>query len=156
MNTRIICVGNRFVEEDSAGPRVHDHLAQAGVPEGVDLVDGGLAGLDLLPLVEECHRVVFVDNVIGFDAQDGVIVLGPAEAAEFASPAYDHGAGLAYLLKVMPGVIEGPLPEVFLVGVEDAPDPGKVEAAAHRAVALALHGATEKEKQRMEVVKQES
>ena len=45
---RIICVGNRLVAADAAGPQVHDRLAGRPLPPGVELVDGGLQGLDLL------------------------------------------------------------------------------------------------------------
>jgi len=89
---RIICVGSRFDRNDSAGLRVYDQLLRRDIPQGVEVIDGGLAGLDLLPLVEEAERVVFVDAVSGLAATSGVCILERKEAAECAHASYGHAA----------------------------------------------------------------
>ena len=62
---RIICLGNPFVESDSLGPRVFAELSARGLPPGVELIDGGLAGLNLLRFLDDCQRVVLADVVLG-------------------------------------------------------------------------------------------
>ncbi|MBI4494554.1 MAG: hydrogenase maturation protease [Chloroflexi bacterium] len=133
---RIICVGNRYVPEDAVGPRVYDALVQRVLPDDVQVIDGGLAGLDLLRFIEGAERVVFVDRVAGFGGPEEVLILDAAEVATVGGVRYDHAAGLAYLLGVLPEVCEGALPEVLLVGVEGPPDDALVEQAATLSVQL--------------------
>jgi hydrogenase maturation protease len=131
---RIICVGNRYRAGDDAGPRVYDYLARRALPAGVELHDGGLGGLNLLGLVETARQTVFVDNVRGFGGAGEVVVLRASELQFEAGPAHDHTSGIGYLLRVLPHVCEGPLPDVSVVGIEGEADDRTVQQAA----ALAL------------------
>lgn len=133
---KIICIGNILIKEDAAGPMVFERLKTASLPDGVEVIDGGLGGLNLLPIVENASQVVFVDAVQGFTNHPGVMVLDCEAAAKHAPNVYDHAAGLAYLLKMIPKVFSGPLPEISLVGVEGDPTPSLVDRAAELAVAL--------------------
>lgn len=137
MSTRIICVGNRHVRGDDFGPRVYDCLAAQALPAAVDIVDGGLAGLDLLPYLEDCRRVVFVDAVAGFAAPGGLVLLGGEEIARQCTGGFDHAAGLPYLLRVMPAVLDSPPPAVSVIGHEGAAGAGTVRAAAQLALRIA-------------------
>jgi hydrogenase maturation protease len=134
---RIICVGNPLVVEDAAGPRVFLHLAGGDHPADVEVIDGGLAGLDLLGLVESSERVVFVDQVRGLAAPGSVVRLEPAHVAALAGPTPDHDAGLPYLLRVLPWVCDGPLPDLHVVGIEGPVDADLIEQAASLAMQLA-------------------
>jgi len=117
MRTRIICIGNPFLAADAAGPMVHAHLAATALPPSVELVDGGLAGLRLLPLLEGCDQVIVVDAVAGFRDDPGIVILDPATLP--LDPAdYGHQGGLAYLLQAAPHVLEPPLPAIVIVGIE--------------------------------------
>lgn len=136
MVSRIICVGNRYDSRDDAGPRVHDLLRAAPMPAGLELVDGGLRGLDLLPLVEGTERVVFVDAATdGLDDAPFAVFSGD-EVATVAERSYGHAAGLPYLLRVLPHVCEGRAPEVFVVGVSPVAPPEALAGAGRMAIAL--------------------
>ncbi len=137
---RIICIGNRYDTRDEAGPKVYDRLAQNGLPHDVEVIDGGLAGLDLLRFVDGSERVVFVDAVSGFSHRAGVVVVDVDEVMEQTSAPYDHAAGLPYLLRVLPEVCQGTTPEIFLVGLEGPPGEEAVLAAAELSLALAVEG----------------
>lgn len=143
--TAIVCLGNRFAPGDDIGCRVHDHLAGTPLPAEVALIDGGLCGLDLLRVIEGRRRVVFADAVTGLAAIDEIVVLSRAEVAAYAE-SYGHGAGLPYLLRLLPQVCAAPLPEIALVGAESQPetalsaDETTVHAIAARCVELAVHG----------------
>jgi len=141
MLARIVCVGNRLVSCDDLGPRVFDELSRRELPEGVEAVDGGLRGLDLLTCVEQSDRVVFVDAVAGFAQPGDVVELRGEEAYHAASQRFDHAAGLGYLLQVLPAVCEGPPPEWILLGGEQPGGASIVEALAERAVELATSNA---------------
>jgi len=140
MVKRVVCVGNRYHPEDSAGPRVYDLIAETELPDGVEAVDGGLAGLDLLPRVEGADRVVFVDAADGFDPDQGLVVTTGAEAARAGAETFGHSAGIGYLIRCLPFLLERPAPEILVVGV---PVPARDEAvreAARIAPLLAERG----------------
>jgi hydrogenase maturation protease len=129
MHARIVCIGNRLFAPDSAGPQVYDLLSELALPACVELVDGGLGGLNLLPFLERTDMVVFIDAVTGFAKAPGLVLVDPRE---FDLPAggYDHDAGLAYLLQAAPHVLDHPLPEIRLVGIEGSPTPELCRQAA--------------------------
>lgn len=133
---RIICIGNRFLDRDAAGPKVFDVLSQHPLPEGVEIIDGGTAGLNLLGLVDGAERVIFVDAVAGFLPAAGVTVM---HADDVPPPAtvYDHGAGLPYLLNVIPRTCDQAPAAMFIVGIEGEADGGLIAEAAATSLRLA-------------------
>jgi len=136
MHTRIVCIGNRLFEPDAAGPKVYDLLAGEELPTDVELVDGGLGGLRLLSILEKTDTVIFVDAVEGFRETPGMILIDPL-AADIPAARYDHEAGLAYLLRAAPHILEDGLPEILLVGIEGSPTPEFCRQAARTCRALA-------------------
>lgn len=137
---RIICIGNRYRPRDAAGPLVYEELIARGPTAGIEVIDGGLAGLDLLRFVEGAERVVFVDALEESEGVCRVTLLTPDQAACTGEPAYDHAAGLGYLLGVLPAACEGPAPEIIVVGIEGRPSSSAVVCAAELALALARDG----------------
>jgi hydrogenase maturation protease len=131
---RIVCLGNALRDDDRAGPEVHARLARTELPGDVEAVDGGLLGLDLLGAMEGARSVVFVDSVRGFGAPGEVVVLSPEEIA--AGGAFDHAAGLPYLLGVYRALLPPPLPRVAVVGVEEPAGAAALDEAARVALAL--------------------
>ncbi len=133
----IVCVGNRFAEDDNIGPRVYDLLARRQMPEDVLLIDGGLMGLDLLRFVEGARRVIFVDALHGF-APPGRPVLLDRSAAVAGRPVdFGHNGGLAYLLRMIPAACERDIPEIALVGAEPPVAPEVVGQLAEMALSIA-------------------
>jgi hydrogenase maturation protease len=135
--SRIICVGNRLVVEDSLGPAVFDWLQSLDLPPRIDVIDGGLLGLDLLPFFENAARVVIVDAVCGFGEEGEVVVLGDGVFRSAAEKHYDHAGGLGYLIRVLPHVLD-PVPETSLVGVELPHNEVSINEAAAAALSLCL------------------
>jgi len=92
--------------------------------------------------------VVFVDRVSGFgqcgsgkrDTSSELVILDVAEIADVAKTRYDHAAGLAYLLRVLPAVCETPAPPTVLVGIEGNPDERVIDKAARLALEMAVKG----------------
>lgn len=143
MTARIICIGNRQVGGDEFGPLVYDQLASSPLPAAVEIIDGGLAGLGLLRYLEDGHHVVFVDAVAGFGKADEIVLLSAADVASQSNGGFDHAAGLPYLLKVLPAVLEAPPPHVDIVGYEGTASMQAVRAAARYALHLATEGAAD-------------
>ena len=107
---RIICVGNRYRSGDDLGARVYDLLASRTIDAGVELIDGGLLGLNLLRFVDNARRVVFVDAVEGFAAPGAVVALPRQAVAALADGAWGHAAGLPHLFEFLPHVCENEVP----------------------------------------------
>ncbi len=137
---RIICVGNAHVDQDAAGLQVYARLQQYALPNDVEVIDGGLGGLDLLQFVEKSERVVFVDHVEGWNTPDRVMVLSAADVAETATATYDHAAGLGYLLRVLPNVCDGTIPPIVVVGIQGTAQAREIEQAALLAMQLVSNG----------------
>ena len=139
---QIICIGNRLVTSDAAGLAVYDRLRSLQLPADIRLIEGGLAGLDLLPFLETGGRVVFVDTVSGFTKNGGIVVLDQHSLLrESSATSYGHEAGLPYLLAILPHVCEGVLPdEITLVGLEGAYSNDTIDEAVSLILEIATNG----------------
>jgi hydrogenase maturation protease len=135
---RIICVGNRHVPGDDLGPRVHDLLAASPLPAGIELVDGGLRGLDLVRSIDGAGRAIFVDAVEGFAQPGEVVLLGREEVAALSEGRWGHDAGLPYLFHLLPRICDGEMPEVMVLGAEEPAGADDIAAVAARALEEAL------------------
>jgi len=138
MAARILCIGNRYVGEDDFGPRVYDTLAGMERPADVEIVDGGLAGLNLLRFLEDGRAVVFVDAVSGFAPVGEITVIDGDIIARQATGKFGHEAGLPFLLRVLPAVVDNPPPRIRLIGCEGGASDGAVLDAARLSLQLAL------------------
>ncbi|MBI5190195.1 MAG: HyaD/HybD family hydrogenase maturation endopeptidase [Nitrospirae bacterium] len=60
----ILGVGNILLKDEGFGVRVVERMRDTfSFPDNVELMDGGTAGLDLLPFVEGFDRLVIIDTV---------------------------------------------------------------------------------------------
>ncbi len=133
----LICCGNRLDPRDDLGPRVYDLLLRQALPAGVELLDGALAGLDLMYWLEGRRLVVLVDALADeAGGAGGVRLYDGAELAAMAGN-YGHGAGLAYLAAMAPRVLD-PAPTIRLLGA--APAPGAERTLARAALEMVHAG----------------
>lgn len=132
MRTRIICIGNCLFSPDSAGPKTYELLADTHLPAETELVDGGLGGLNLLRYLEYTDLVIFIDAVSGFLDSSGVLLIDNPAITLQQDEDYGHDAGLSYLLRVAPDVIDTPMPKVLLIGIEGRADNQLCRQAADR------------------------
>jgi hydrogenase maturation protease len=138
----IICIGNRLLPEDASGPAVFDYLQRLTLPRDIEIIEGGTAGLNLLPLLERGGRVVFVDTVTGFTNDGDIILLDQKTLIQSAAnPSFGHDAGLPYVLSLLPKVCDGPMPqEIILIGLEGQCDAQVIDRAAMLSVSIAVNG----------------
>ena len=60
----IACVGNIFQGDDAFGVEVARRLSERELPAGVDVVDFGIQGIDLMyALLEQCDTAILVDAI---------------------------------------------------------------------------------------------
>jgi hydrogenase maturation protease len=141
----ILGIGNVLLRDEGVGVRVVQALAEdrTPLPRGTRVVDGGTLGLELLPLLEDAHRVVFVDAVHLSEAPGTVRTLRDQELTpaihHHLSP---HQVGTADLLAV--AQLLGVLSErVALVGIQpDAVEVGlELSEAVQQAIPAAVQAA---------------
>lgn len=132
---RVIGIGNPLMGDDGIGIAAVAALEKEGVPEGVEIIDGGTGGLTLLTLMEGAKRVILVDAV-ETGCPPGTILRLAGEDLEpkTASSLSLHSGGLPEVLAL--GRALGTLPPLILFGVQ--PDSVEVRLGLSEPVAAAL------------------
>ncbi len=115
--TLILGVGNMLQKDDGIGVFVVNHLLESGIelPEGVDIVDGGTAGLDLIPIMYDYERIIIVDALKVNDAPGSVYRFTPEHLLSSTSQISLHEIGISEILKMLK--IQGANPEVEIIGI---------------------------------------
>jgi hydrogenase maturation protease len=121
LSTLIVGLGNPLRGDDGLGVRAAELLAGRALPAGVEVVDGGMPGLDLVNLMEGWPRVILIDaaHLGKAPGQFARFTLDEVRLPGDNDPLSIHDAGLreALLLAQVLGV----LPEqVIIYGVQPA------------------------------------
>lgn len=61
----IVGIGNLLLKDDGFGIHAVRRIYELGVPEGVEVMDGGTSGLDLLTPFSRAKKVIVIDAVKG-------------------------------------------------------------------------------------------
>ena len=94
MSGRILVagIGNIFLADDGFGCEVVKRLAGRGLPEGVEVVDFGIRGLDLAyALMEPYEAVIFVDALPRGEEPGTVYLIEPEVEDEGEAAIDTHG-----------------------------------------------------------------
>lgn len=119
--TLVLGLGNILLQDEGVGVRVAERLRERyAFPDGVEVMDGGVRGLALMPYLEGVSRLLIIDAVRSGKEPGTLIRLAGDEIPAVLSPKISpHQEGLADLLWV--AKIAGPCPsEIVLWGVEPA------------------------------------
>lgn len=119
MSVTILGIGNILLMDEGAGVRVIEKLLEEyHVPDGVDVIDGGTMGLELLPYVEDKEHVIIVDVVKSGNPPGAIVRIEGNDVPVFLSSKISpHQLGLSDLLAV--AQITGRMPRhVVLIGIE--------------------------------------
>jgi hydrogenase maturation protease len=81
----VVGCGNLLRGDDAVGPVLIRHLWQEGVPDHVQLVDGGTAGMDVAFKMRGAERVILVDAATT-GAEPGTIYRVPGDEVEALPP----------------------------------------------------------------------
>jgi hydrogenase maturation protease len=115
----ILGLGNILMTDEGVGVHaVKEFERRYAVPDSVEIVDGGAAGLDLIPFIEGREKVLMVDAV-NFDQEPGFIGVLENEAipARITEKASMHHLGLLDVLSIIR--MSGNLPgELCLIGIQ--------------------------------------
>jgi len=124
----VIGLGNPLRGDDGVGPRVVAELRRRGLPEGVEALDLGTGGLDLLRVLEGQRRVVIVDAAdigrasVGVGREPGRFVRFTLDEARLIYATDNlsfHHAGLGEVLALC-DALGRELPQMVIFGVQPA------------------------------------
>ncbi len=115
----LLGLGNILMSDEGVGVHtVNEFEKRYTVPAYVEIVDGGAAGLDLIPFIEGRDKVLMVDAV-NFDQEPGYVGILENEAipVRLATKASMHHLGLMDVLSIVK--LSGNYPkEVCIVGIQ--------------------------------------
>lgn len=140
----VLGLGNQIRSDDGVGVHAVRLLMQDhGVPDGVEVIEGGTAGLDLLPAIEDATHVLALDAVNTGAAPGAVVRFEMSELSPLPGSPSVHQIGFADLLEALRWMDKGSK-QMVLLGVQpshtgwgDALTP-EVEAALPRLIQAAL------------------
>jgi hydrogenase maturation protease len=126
LKIKIIGCGNTIAGNDGLGIRVIQELKSLTLPEDVELIEGGINGLDLLEYFMNTDRVIIIDAVILGDLPGTIyrLSLSEIEGMSKISITSLHQFGIAETVAIgMKLYPESMCSNIILIGVEI----GKIE-----------------------------
>lgn len=113
----ILGIGNVLCKDDGAGIHVVNEIMASGknLPENVEILDGGIMGLDLLPLLTGREKIVIVD-ALKTDDVPGSIYRFPAKHLKGGGSMLSlHEVGVKKIIDMLK--LMGHNPEIEIVGI---------------------------------------
>ena len=131
--TVVLGLGNVLHADDGAGPHAIRRLRDdARVPADVSLVEGGTLGLELLPYVWDCSRLIVIDAVDVGAVPGAVVRMTDEELNLLPGSSSVHQLGVSDLLVAL-RVLAERRPDVVLLGVQ----PGNTDWSTELSAAVA-------------------
>jgi hydrogenase maturation protease len=117
-NIVVLGVGNTIHSDDGFGVHAMRKLeSDPRLPVGIEVIDGGTQGLELLAYLHDCSRILLLD-AIDVDAEPGTIVrLADEELFDLATGKSVHQLGVADLLKTLP-LVSDIERKIVVIGVQ--------------------------------------
>ncbi len=114
----VLGVGNTMMRDDGIGVRAVQALTQAYIlPKSVRVVEGGVAGIRLLPFIQDADDLLIVDAVRGLGAPGTIYRLDVTELPMGRGPLMSaHEFGVAELISMAD--LLGRLPRTRILGIQ--------------------------------------
>lgn len=115
--TLVLGIGNILRKDDGVGVHVIQYMQNntIALPNNVELLDGGIAGFDLISYMMEYDRIIIVD-ALKIQDKPGSIYRFDAKYLNAQSPKVSlHELGVAEMLTALK--IQGKNPDVEVIGI---------------------------------------
>jgi hydrogenase maturation protease len=113
----VIGIGNVILRDEGVGVHAVRELEVKELPPRVEVLDGGTALMDLLPVIQEAARIIVIDALKGGGKPGTIYRVCPDDLmAETERPLSLHQVGLLEVLGMARQL--GGEPEVVIIGVE--------------------------------------
>jgi len=116
----VLGVGNVLMRDEGMGVHAVRLLERMEFPDGVDLLDGGTGGFQLLSVFDDYEHLVIIDAALDRDAPGTVRVRKPRFASDFPRVLSAHDIGLRDLIES--ASLLAPLPPMTLITLSVALD----------------------------------
>jgi hydrogenase maturation protease len=133
MNNRVLVagIGNIFLGDDGFGVEVVRRLAERELPEGVEVKDFGIRGLDLAYALQENYGLVVFVDATPRGGEPGTVYLIEPEIEEDGEASLDtHGMDPVKVIKLSRALGARP-PRTLVVGCEPQVVPGRSGPETH-------------------------
>ena len=118
MKVVILGIGNILLKDEGVGVRTIEHLRRLPLPPFVEVIDGGTATFDLLPILSEAEHLVVIDAVKGGGEPGTIYRLTPEDLLPSEeAPISVHDLGLLEALRMVEQLGQAPR-SVVIFGVE--------------------------------------
>lgn len=97
-NVLVLGIGNVLMGDEGVGVHVVRHLEKSGVPDGVELLDGGTGSFLLLEPMQRARKIILIDATLDDNPPGTVRRLTPHFSAEYPRTLTAHDIGLKDLL----------------------------------------------------------
>ena len=94
----VLGIGNVLMGDEGVGVHVVRHLERLGVPEGVELLDGGTGSFLLLEPMNRARRIILIDATLDDYPPGTVRRLTPRFSTDYPKTLTAHDIGLKDLL----------------------------------------------------------
>ncbi len=113
----ILGIGNILQSDDGLGVHLIQDILEShpDLPENVEVVDGGTAGFDLIPLMSGKDKIVIVDALKTDDKPGSIYRFTPDNAVVTRSGFSLHEVGMMEIIKTLQ--LMGENPEIEIVGI---------------------------------------
>ncbi len=113
----ILGIGNILQSDDGIGVYIVNHIIQSDIklPKGIEVIDGGTAGFDLLTIMKDRDKIIIVDALKTEDKPGSIYRFKPEQAKNSRSSISLHEIGIMEVIKTLR--ILGDDPEIEFIGV---------------------------------------
>ena len=116
-NVLILGIGNILQSDEGIGVHIVNHILQSDIklPDEVEVIDGGTAGFDLIPIMKNRDRIIIVDAVAVQDAPGSIYRFSPDNAMDTRAVFSLHEVGIMEVIRMLR--IFGDNPEIEIIGI---------------------------------------
>ena len=116
-NILILGIGNILQSDDGLGVYIVNHLMESDIqlPEGIEIIDGGTAGFDLLDVMAGRDKIIIIDALEADDTPGSVYRFTPNNLIDSRSMISLHEVGIMEVAKLLN--LMGSEPEIEFIGI---------------------------------------
>lgn len=111
----VLGIGNFLMGDEGVGVHVVHALMKEDLPPGVDVLDGGTGGYQLLGQIQNYRRVIMIDASLDEYKEGHVRSIEPRFATDFPSSLSAHDIGLKELIDSL--VLLDAMPKITLIAI---------------------------------------
>jgi len=147
----ILGIGNYLMGDEGVGVHTALRLQEMGLPENIEIVDGGTGGFHLLQYFEDHDTVILIDATLDGNAPGTIRLIEPRFAKDFPRAMSTHDIGLRDMVSALQWMEKMPHIYLFVVSIETIQQQGiELTPAIENAMPLLLDKVQEQALQLLE------